>query len=133
MRVDAILVVVCRFLAIRLGRPARRFHQIIHMHRLRIRADAEQRAGRIKIHTPHAGRFTASPVLAEFLGVGKGKDTNDGPLVACRGEHGALGIDRERCDGGFVGLDHVGGGEGDGVKDHDAADGRGGCGRWLCG
>lgn len=93
------------------------------MHRLRIRTDAKQRSSGIEIHAPHARRFTAPPILAELLGVWETEDTDDGPLVAGCCEHCSLRIDREGCDGGFVCLYHVGRGEGDGVKDHDAADG----------
>lgn len=138
MRMDPRLLRVL-FPSFPIRRAVYRLNQVIHMDRLRIRAHTEERPLGIEIHTKHPRRFTPPPILPHTLGIRQRKDANDRPLVGRGRQCGPLRIDRERCNGGFVRLDHVDGGEGDGIEYHDGADGGGGCccrrrggGQWGC-
>lgn len=107
-----------------------RLQEVVHVYRLGIRTDGEERPYGVEIHTEHARALGSSPVLSHLLGIRHAKDPDDGPLVRSRGQHGPLRIDGHGGDGRLVRLDHVDRGEGDRVKDHDRADRRGLRGPW---
>lgn len=93
------------------------------MYRLRIGRDAEEGRDGVEGDAVDFSGVGTSTEFVHFVPVWKGEDADDGAFVRSGCKEGAGGVEREVRDGGFVRLDDVGHGEGDGVEDEDVASG----------
>lgn len=103
------------------ARASRARHELEDVHRLGVRADAQERARRVERDAEDARRVAPAAKLVHLVAVGDAEDADHGPLVARRREERPGAVEHHVRDGRLVRLDDVGHRERDGVEEEHVA------------